>query len=118
MRLSLTPPDGSAPPPRRSGDRPALAELDRSSIQRRRNPGARRDEIRAARTADGIWDIVREEDEGTTWTVTHRPSGRDVPCYPSLRRARIAIASGEALREAEKRRARIEAEVRAIAAKR
>jgi hypothetical protein len=96
MRYTLTPPAGvRIPGP--AQPKPQLAPLNKASIVRRQKVGSRQTEIVMARTADGVWDILREEDDQTTWTVVHLPSGRHCPCYPNLRKARIAIASGQAL---------------------
>jgi hypothetical protein len=51
----------------------------------------------AAETTDGTWTMGRLEDVGTTWVVTHKPTGIVVDDFmPSLPACRAYIASGEA----------------------
>lgn len=57
-------------------------------------------EVWAARTTDGVWDIIREEIPGTPWAVVRRADKADGGSYGSLRKAREAIACGWAETEA------------------
>jgi hypothetical protein len=48
-------------------------------------------------TTDGTWAFAREEDEGTTWTVRHLPTGTVVADFlGSLRQCRAYVGSGDA----------------------
>jgi len=60
--------------------------------------GKTRQECWHATSIDGLWSYERVEDEGTTWYVTHNPSGYtgDQP-YGTLTSARRATHSGAAL---------------------
>lgn len=60
--------------------------------------GRTRRECWGAKSTDGVWQYERMEDEGTTWYVTHLPTGYcgDTP-YGTLASARRATRSGTAL---------------------
>lgn len=77
--------------------------------------GWTRRECWGARTTDGTWDLVRLDEPGTRWVVTHVESGRTVPflmrdhpgdrwertgpyTYGTLRKALRAIERGDAER--------------------
>lgn len=61
--------------------------------------GRTRNECWEARSTDGTWGFERIEDVGTSWRVTHLPSGYtcDTP-YHSLTSARRAVQRGLTLR--------------------
>lgn len=47
--------------------------------------------------SDGQWEYERQDDTGSTWTVTHVPTGRHTDFWPSLTYCREMTASGAAL---------------------
>lgn len=53
-------------------------------------------EIWAARTADGAWELVREDARGTPWAAIRAADKGHGGSYGTLRAARAAIASGAA----------------------
>lgn len=60
------------------------------------------EEVWAARTTDGAWELVREDVPGTPWQVVRTADKRSGGSYSTLRAARVAIASGTATFEANR----------------
>lgn len=80
----------------------ALAPLDKSRTLRAGNLRNGRNEIWDAATADGVWQMEREEGSlGTPWALYHVPTERRVMYFGTLRACRRAIASGAAWRMLE-----------------
>lgn len=60
----------------------------------------------SATTKDGQWAFAREEDETTSWTVTHLPTRTVVDsCVGTLTDCRAYVASGQAQADLERIRA-------------
>jgi hypothetical protein len=82
----------------------ALAPIVKTQMARRitRSGLTRSPECWGAQTADGIWDLTREDDVDTNWLTYHRPSVADGTCerpvglHANLRACRAYIASGQA----------------------
>lgn len=102
------------PPPPAAKRPPApMVKLDRAKTVRARNMRSGRLEIWEAASDDGIWEMRRLEDEGTTWELCHAPTGRYLGSLGSLKKARVAAASSWIMalldrREAEEKAAKIE----------
>ena len=76
----------------------ALAPVDKVMLPTR---GGRM-QCWSATTKDGEWDLVREENEGTTWTVRHRQTRTVVDSFvPTLTDCRAYVASGQAQEDLE-----------------
>lgn len=82
--------------------RAGLTDIDPATIACWGNCRTGRAEIRNCRSVDGVWAYTRHEDAGTTWTVTHLPTGRTLPGAPSLPTARLWTADGWALRQLDR----------------
>lgn len=83
---------------------PATGIVDKRFAPTFRSPvtepgGATRRELWAATSADRLWEYTRQDDDGTTWTIRHRPTGQTRPGYGTIREARIATAGPGLLNE-------------------
>lgn len=77
----------------------ALAPVDKQMLPSR---GGRR-QCWAAQTKDGTWAFAREEDETTSWTVTHLPTRTVMDsCVGTLTDCRAYVATGQAQEDLER----------------
>jgi hypothetical protein len=77
----------------------ALAPVDKTMLPSR---GGRR-QCWAATTKDKTWDLAREDEPGTPWSVTHRPTGIVADSHVgTLTDCRAYVASGQALADVER----------------
>lgn len=76
----------------------ALAPIIKTQFARRVTRGGltRSPECWGAQTADGTWDLTREESSGTPWIVIHRETGIAVNMCGTLRACRAYVAAGHA----------------------
>jgi hypothetical protein len=82
---------------------PLMTLIDTSRTERRGNRRGTR-EIFEAWSADGVWHYHRGEETGTSWHLTHLPTGRQLDYVAStLTSARKATASGWAIAELDRR---------------
>lgn len=80
-------------------DRSGYTPISPSSIVTWHDVRTGHAEIRACRSLDGVWLYARHEDTGTTWTVTHLPTGRTLDlAATSLPQARRDTFDGTTLR--------------------
>ncbi len=84
-----------------------LTDLDPATLRYLPHFRSGRMEIVSVRSADGVWLYERQEDVGTSWIVTHIPTGRSLDFEPSLRLARIGTLTGWTLRQLDRQSAPI-----------
>jgi hypothetical protein len=58
--------------------------------------GLTRPECWAAQTADGAWNLGREDSPGTPWLVIHAATGIEIDLRSTLRDCQAFIAAGHA----------------------
>jgi len=84
--------------------RVGLTDIDQTTIMTLIDLRKQREEIASCRSADGVWLYFRAENAGSTWTVRHTPTGRELRGEVSLPKARAFTASG-ALAELDRQQA-------------